>query len=171
MNKCISINLGGYHHCKPWNFVFMGSSIYFLLSRIMKRGHEGHLARAWITNGPQAQRMYKFQHISMVRLSSTKDHILWTLSWIAGGRNCFKIYMNFDSLGCFLLSPLNCLLSACLLQWLQVNTLSICCNMLANITIQLRYKVVWLVSSRPVSIVTLYEIWIFFRLLIHFSEK
>jgi hypothetical protein len=48
-------------------------------------------------------------------------------------------------------------LSVGLHQWLQVNALSVCCNKLRTITVQLWDKIVWMDSPLSVSTVTLYE--------------
>jgi hypothetical protein len=121
----------------------------------MGRGHVGHFGVGFKFKGTQAQRMPKFQKILVIKSSFSKGHILWNLCWIASRRNCFNKYSTFWLCVVFpnITSSLR-ILSVCLHQWIQVNTLSMCWNVLRIITVQPWARIVWIVWPGSVSAVT-----------------
>jgi hypothetical protein len=56
-------------------------------------------------------------------------------------------------------------------QWLQVNALSMCWKRLKTITVQLRGKILWIVSSRSITTETLHERHNLSSIFTAFSEK
>jgi hypothetical protein len=84
-----------------------------------QKGKEG---RRTIWPGPQAQSIYKLKKklgdeiIFLNRTSSVNFKFDCKL------KKLLQEYSNLDSLGCFLISPSNCIfLSVCLHQWLKIN--------------------------------------------------
>jgi hypothetical protein len=120
-------------------------------------------ARRATCPGSQVQRGLMLKGCLNFKRSCWRDHLPQktysvNFKFDCKQRNFFKKYSKLDSLGCFLISPLYWVfLSVYLHQWLQVNALSMCWNTSRTITVQLWNKVVWLVSPRSISTVTLHE--------------